>query len=304
MNRDTAVTQYGLNATNQVTPYGNLNYEQIGTWSDGTPRFQATQSLSPEQQKLYEQQTQLGSKLNDIGLSQADRIGGLLGTPVDLSNEATESRLMELGRSRLDPALAARRGSTEQDLMNRGVRPGTEAYSRGMEAVTQGENDAYNQLLLTGRGQAVQEALAERNQPINEISALMSGGQVSQPNFVGTPQPGVAGTDYAGIVQSGYQNQMGQYNAQMNQQNALMGGLFGLGGSAIRGAAAWSDRRLKTDIERIGTEANGLGIYRFRYKAGGPFQVGYMADEVERIAPHAIHEIGGFKAVDYAAIEG
>jgi hypothetical protein len=31
MNQATAITQYGLGATNQVTPYGNLTYSQVGT---------------------------------------------------------------------------------------------------------------------------------------------------------------------------------------------------------------------------------------------------------------------------------
>src|SRR5690606_3007990 len=162
-----------------------------------------------------------GQKLNTIGLEQTDRIGGLLGQPVSMGNEATESRLMDLGRKRLDPMFEQRRASLDSQLVNRGIRPGTEAYNREMTRFDQGQNDAYHQLLLSGRGQAVQESLAERNQPINEISALMSGGQVSQPNFVGTPQPGVAGVDYAGLVNQNYQSQVA------NHQNKL-GGLFGL----------------------------------------------------------------------------
>ncbi len=47
MNKETAVAQYGLNATNQVTPQGTLTYKQIGTWADGTPRFEATTAYSP-----------------------------------------------------------------------------------------------------------------------------------------------------------------------------------------------------------------------------------------------------------------
>jgi len=34
VNRDTAITQYLLNATDQVTPFGSLTYEPIGNWSD------------------------------------------------------------------------------------------------------------------------------------------------------------------------------------------------------------------------------------------------------------------------------
>lgn len=235
-NRATAITQAGLNSTNQVTPYGNLTYEQIGTWPDGTPRYQATTSLSPGQQGLYDQQTQLAGGVNNLALNQVSRLTDLLGKPVNINNDTTESRLMQLGQARLDPIFQQRRSALETDLQNRGIMPGSEAYDRATAAFGRDQNDAYNQLLLSGRGQAVSEALAERNQPINEITALMSGGQVSQPNFVNTPQTNVAPTDVAGITNNAFQNQFANYNAQMQQNNAMMGGLFGLGGAAL-GAA-------------------------------------------------------------------
>lgn len=37
VNRETAITQAGLNMTNQYTPGGSLEYNQTGTWADGTP---------------------------------------------------------------------------------------------------------------------------------------------------------------------------------------------------------------------------------------------------------------------------
>lgn len=234
-NVKTATTQQQLNMVDQTTPYGNLNYTQNGTWADGTPKYSSSVTLSPEEQKLYGQQTQIGSGMNDLAINQIGKLNTLLGTPVDLSNAATENRLMELGRSRLDPILAQRRNSAVTDLVQRGFTPGTEAYDRAMLGVTQGENDAYNQLLLSGRGQAVQEALTQRNQPINEITALMSGGQVSQPNFTGTPQSAVAPTDVAGITQQGYQNSLVPWQAQNSYNQALMGGLFSLGGAALGG---------------------------------------------------------------------
>jgi hypothetical protein len=54
------------------------------------------------------------------------------------------------------------------------------------------------------------EILAERNQPLNEISALMSGSQVAQPTFTNTPQTQVAGVDYGGMVNNNYQGQVQQ----------------------------------------------------------------------------------------------
>jgi hypothetical protein len=292
-NKATAVTQYGLNATNQVTPYGNLNYTQSGSWSDGTPHFTATQTLSPEQKQLYDQQTQLGSKLNNLAIGQTDRLSGVLSSPVDLSNEATESRLMELGRSRLDPIIDQRKKSTEAELLNKGIRPGTEAYKRANTAVDQQTNDAYNQLLLSGRGQSVQEALAERNQPINEISALMGGGQVQSPSFVNTPQPGVNGTDVAGITNNAYNQNMQAYQSKMS-------GLLGLG--TALGGWVFSDARLKSNIERVGTHRLGIGIYD--YDIAGRRERGVMAHEVANVMPEAVRKNGDFYQVNYLMIGG
>jgi hypothetical protein len=60
--------------------------------------------------------------------------------------------------------------------------------------------------------------------------------------------------------------------------------------------------RVKTDIKRVGETDGGLGVYTFRYKWGGPVQMGVLAQEVEQVTPSAVHEFGGIKAVDYAEI--
>lgn len=294
-----ATAQTGLNSTNQVTPYGNLSYTQIGNWQDGTPHFQAEQTLSPEQQTLLSQQNEYGRLTGQLGIDQTKKLADLLSKPVDLSNDATEAAMMQRGRMRLDPMMQQRREGLENKLYNQGVRPGTEAWQRAMTEVGQQENDAYNQLMLQGRGQAVQEALTARNQPINEITALMSGGQVSQPNFVGTPQSQVAATDYMGAVgmqQAALQN---NYNQQMGQQNAIYGALGSAAGGIGGGMMMKSDRRAKTNIKRVGELDNGLSVYSFRYIGSDMTQIGLMADEVEQLHPEAVVEIGGVKHVYY-----
>lgn len=81
-----------------------------------------------------------------------------------IDNASTEARLMDLGRKRLDPALAARRSSLDSRLANQGIHAGSKAYETAQRQNYESENDAYNQLLLTGRGQAANEQLAEDNQ--------------------------------------------------------------------------------------------------------------------------------------------
>ena len=240
-NKETAIANANINMVDQYTPEGNVNYEQTGAWSDGTPRYRVTQSLSPENQALRAQENEFDRKFNQIGLNQTDKVGEILGKPLDLSNEATEGRLMELGRKRLDPRFAEEDQKLEQDLMNRGIRPGSAAYETMRRQFSEGKNDAYNQLLLGGRSQAVQEALTERNQPLNEITALLNGQQITLPQYQQTPQTNVAGTDIGGMIydSANMQNQaaMARYNAKNQNYQAGMGGLFGLGSAVLGGAS-------------------------------------------------------------------
>lgn len=60
-----------------------------------------------------------------------------------------------------------------------------------------------------------------------------------------------------------------------------------------------SDRRLKTEISVIGATLDGLPIYRFKYKGQDIWQIGLMADDVEAVTPEAVHEVAGWKVVDY-----
>lgn len=234
-NVKTATTQQQLNMVDQTNPYGTQSYTQNGTWADGTPRYSMTTKLSDPEQRNQDQQWEFDNLTNQLGINQTKKLTGLLDTPFKLGNEETESRLMELGRKRLDPILQERNAALESKLYNQGVMPGTEAYDRAMRADMQGQNDAYDQLLLTGRGMANTELTAERNQPINEITALMSGGQVNQPQFGNTPQAGVANTDIAGITQQAYDNSLIPWKQQNAEKQAMMGGLFSLGGAALGG---------------------------------------------------------------------
>lgn len=320
-NKETAVAQYGLNATNQVTPSGSLTYKQVGTWADGTPRFEATTALNQGEQSIYDTGLTTRQNVANIGKDQSARIGELLSTPVNLSNEATEARLMELGSKRLDPRFARESSALEANLINRGIRPGSKAYETMRGQFDQGKNDAYNQLLLTGRGQAVQEALTERNQPINEITALMSNSQVSQPNFTNTPQPGVAPTDVIGAQQQALNQQNVQYQADLAQQQGLMGGLFGLGKSGISAAGtalggglgtalggwAFSDIDTKENIDVVGTRPDGLHVIDFDYKPeeglGDGRHRGFIAQEVAQVYPDSVaRSSNGKLAVNYSTV--
>lgn len=89
---------------------------------------------------------------------------------------------------------------------------------------------------------------------------------------------------------------------------SLLGNLIGAAGAVGQGAAsagAFSDRRLKDNIERVGELADGLGVYRWNYVWDAPEarHEGVMADEVAELRPWALGpEIGGYATVNYGAL--
>jgi hypothetical protein len=192
----------------------------------------------------------------------------------------------------------------QRQLLQRGLRPGTDQYTAEMTRLTNSQTDQMNQLALQGRSQAFNEAAYTRSSPINEITSLLSGSQITQPNtsFASTPQTQVGGVDYAGAVNQNYQSQLQQSNAQLGGMfglgGALGGGLLNAAGKAGSFGALFSDRRLKSDVKRIGTTSHGFGFYE--YTIFGERQRGVMADEVEKILPEAVstHE-SGYKMVRY-----
>lgn len=307
MNRDTAQTQQITNMTDQITPDGSLKYSRTGEESfvDSSgrtvtiPRFTATQSLSPQQQAIYDINKSTEKNIAQIGNDQSNRIGGILGSPVNINNDAVESRLMELGTRRLNPQFARDEEALKTSLVNRGIQEGSAAWNAELGRFGEQKNDALTKLLLSGRGQAVQEALTERNQPINEITAILNGSQVSQPNFINTPNASVAGVDYSGLVRDDYNARMQAWKAKSDANNAMMGGLFGLAGTVGSAGIKYSDRRLKSNIMQVGQLANGLNVYR--YTIFGRTETGLMADEVRALRPDAVQrQSNGFDMVDYS----
>jgi hypothetical protein len=159
------------------------------------------------------------------------------------------------------------------------------------------------------RNQYMQEQYAQRNQPLNEITSLMGGSQVQQPNWLNSPTSQIATTDFAGIMNQNAQLQAQNYQTAQSGWNATMGGLLGLGGKL----ATMSDRRTKQNIDKIGTvfaatdegERKRLPIYEWEYKHDpGTRRVGPMAQDVEKIDRGAVGEIGGVKHIDVGRTMG
>lgn len=274
-NENSAIASNFLNQVNQKGPYGSLTYDynKAGgmTLPDGTviPSVTATTQLSPDQQHLLDQNTQMSTKLNDLGIQGIGYVKEAVDSPlkpenfnpltqkldgatgVDLRDKITNAYM-----DRLRPQLDQDRSALETRLANQGITQGSEAYGNAERQFQSGVNDQRTAALLAGdqeqqnefgRGlassqfsnqaqqQAIQEANYFQTQPLNILNALREGNQVTNPQFGNVS--GGAGINAAPIYQASqdqYAAAMQQYQQQMNSYNNIMGGIAGLGGTAMK----------------------------------------------------------------------
>lgn len=163
----------------------------------------------------------------------------------------------------------------------------------------QGLNQSYANAQNQLRQQAIAEQLQRRGMSLNEMNALLTGQQVQMPTMPSFVQSGRAETpNILGATQMGYDAQLGAANAQ----NALFGNLLGAGAQLGSAAFMFSDRRLKSNIKRVGTHAIGVGIYTFTMM--GMPQRGVIAQEVQQVRPDLVkRHANGFLMVDYGGLQ-
>jgi hypothetical protein len=255
------------------------------------------------------------------GLARGGPNAPNLTSQLDLSNVAkmpvnAGTTAQEAIMRRLEPNLARQRTSTETQLINQGLRPGTEAYDNAARILGEQENDLRSQAALQGlnldiganqqgftqavqggqfanaadlaefgarqqaqqaenqaiaqnygqgmtasqaqnaieaqrynqarqsaefgntaQQQALAQALTQRQLPLNEISALMSGSQIQNPQFAAYQGQNIAPPPIANATaQQGAYNQ-NLYNQQVGTYNTNVAGLYNLGGAGVRAAA-------------------------------------------------------------------
>ena len=185
----------------------------------------------------------------------------------------------------------------------------------GLGARSQGVSQ-FGDLAQAGFG----NELAANSQQFNQLLQLLGIGQASAAGLgagnlstagsISDLLTGIGSAESAGII--------GASNAATQGDQSLLNLLLSAGGGAAAGSAGLlggagagtgaligltgSDYRIKKNIKKITRLANGLTVYLYRYIFGGGWQVGYMAQEVEKIYPYAVGEINGVKFVNYGAI--
>lgn len=251
MQKDINRETLAANRVNQITPYGNMQYTQTGTDQYGNPTYTATQTLSPEQQEIYNKQTGLFSDLlgsANAGLSNYQQ--SLENPQIDLSTlpqvginpgETYSDAIMR----RLQPTLERQTEQLETKLVNQGIPQGSEAWNAAKQQQAQQQNDLMTSAITQGMGvgmganqQAFGQALTNQQLPLNTLNALRSGVQMQQPSYVNSAgMQSWQAPDLMSAANNQFNTQMGGYNAGQMAGSNFMGGLMGLGGNLYSGGA-------------------------------------------------------------------
>ena len=263
-------------------------------------RFGAIGQAGQEQQRMMDMAAQRAGFENSAQMQAYNQAQGR----GQFANEAQLQNFQQM----LGAGSFANAAQAQQNAQNAGAAGFANAGLAQQLAQQQSIFNARN----SGRNQYLQEQYQQRNQPLNEIAALMSGSQVQQPNWLNSPNSQIATTDIGGLINQNYAQQSQNYQSANQNWQSMMGGVLGLGGK-LGGAAIMSDERTKQKAEKLGTvfaynedaERKKLPIYEWEYKHDpGKRRVGPMAQDVEKIDRGAVTEIGGVKHINPSRVMG
>lgn len=194
---------------------------------------------------------------------------------------------------------------------------GNENVLRNASRTGTGNSGAVN-LDLQKQGQGLANTTYQNY--VNNLMPFLGAGNAAAAGGAGVSTG--LGTQLAGSfgnqASAAYGTSVGVGNADANAdlaKNNASANIWGLGQNLLKlptstganpstvagslGSWAFSDERLKEDIEPVGELFDGQSVYRYRYKGDDTPHIGLIAQEVEERNPDAVREFGGFKAVDY-----
>jgi hypothetical protein len=215
-----------------------------------------TQQFSPEQQAIFDEANKAKLSLSQLATRGAGVAGDVVGKNLDLSglpaaptSGGVNQRVIDAMMGRANEDYLKKQDELRSTLIAQGLPIGSKGYGDQMHLLQRGQNDAAQQAVLAGyqqgttefgldtqaRRNALGEYLQQRQTPLNEITALMSGSQVQNPFAI--PQYAqnaqVAPAPLFGATQQLGNYNADLYNAQAAQKGAMQSGLFGLGGAGL-----------------------------------------------------------------------
>jgi hypothetical protein len=193
--------------------------------------------LSDTGKQLLDAYNRTSLGLADLQGTAMDRVRDSLAQPFDTSglidvNDKTGmdawDRATDLIRQRQNPELDRQQAALDAKLANQGLTQGSEGWGIGQNQFAKTRNDAdiaaqmaglqaqdqFFKQAITGNQATLQQRNFLRQLPLNELNALRTGSQVTNPTFNTPGQQGqTSGPDLLGATSQQYQAQVGQVNA-------------------------------------------------------------------------------------------
>lgn len=229
----------------------------------------------------------------------------------EFNTDAYRQQMAQQASTAAARAFEQSQAMTGRSLAARGVNPASGA-ARGADRATSLQQAAMRTQAMTGSRQQAEQMGYARMLDAAGLGRGLAG--ASSAAYAGATGAGTAGMNTymapGNQYQAGLANAGQTYGNMANMQNqAFMQGQSneaGMIGSLIGAGATYatfaSDRRLKDNIEYVGTDdVTGLNLYEFNYISDPDTRyIGVMADEVMDYNPDAvIEQDDGYFAVDY-----
>lgn len=324
--RDTAYNQLMDQATSRLDPQWNQRQSQMesqlanqGITRGSAAYDQAMQQFGQQRNDAYNQAmmsaqtgaTQQATANNAMDMALRQQQAAEAGNQANFYNTA-QGQMFGFGSQAQQNQLAAQNAAFNQSLAGSqyGLQQQAQAFGQQQAAGAQNfqQQQAAAQYQNQLRQQQIAEAQQQQNWSLNALNALLTGQQVTNPQFQNFNQAQAGqGVDYSGAANSQFQAAMQQQQMQNQAMGQIVGAVGGIGGAMMGNPAGLtgifgSDKRMKTDIHRIRRDPRGFNWYRFRFYGESMPRVGVMAQEVARVMPEAVINRGGILHVDYGLL--
>ena len=335
-NRPTLNTPWGQQTWQAGQTVDPATGQPVTNWTSNINLSDSQQQALDSQMRIQQERSNTAEGMlgrvneavsNPFDYSGAPEAGNIEGYDPQGARNRSEQALFQRQMNLIEPGLTQSEDARRTRMANMGISPegGSTPWARAEESMQGARQQATSQAALSaiagGGGEAqrelgmatgaadaqnryrqqwIAEEAQRRNVSLNEMNAMLTGQQVQSPqmpnfNPAGSAQP----TQY--LPAAAAQGQYGMDAAQMgaNETSSMFGGLGQLAGTA--GMFAMSDRRLKSDIEEVGTHSEGVGVYE--YTIFGRRERGVMAQELLEVRPDlvAVHP-SGYLMVNYGGL--
>lgn len=214
-----AKAQNANNSYGQSSAYGNINYVPDPSQPSG---YRIVQSFSPTQQGLYDTavgtQATAGQTAQDLLRNSQD----MYSQPFNGNNQAVTDKLNQWSAQYVQPIFNQQSSNLEAELRNQGLTPGSEAYNNAKNLLSRNQGDFTVNYLKQNQQQAFDQALKEYQTPLSTIAGLYGMAAPTGINPLATPTSQIQPANYAGLVQSNYEQQMKNYENEQNNWSKLL----------------------------------------------------------------------------------